>query len=1205
MTYTARFTRSLTVLLIVAMILSSLPLPIWRGLTVGSASIAGPIVNSWFEDLLAASPQAAAGSNPASPDVSSSTLPVTNTGTLHFSSAIDGDGDPATNPIEPFPVPVSRAGAADGSDFVRYAEINLAVEVQPDRTTQNPAGVNVQFHIWNDSRKVDLVRSARSDAWGAAFVQIMFDDLHLDGTFHYEISAPGYVSAPARTFHFDQNTYAYQTQFGAARLASRLEADGRLVLDIESDAVIDDTPTAVQLVGMRLVVTSTTPTEPQREMLPLLVARRLDDYHARAELYLDAGDYSIMATVLSGKIETYSKPILLHIDHVTPPPIASVESVSDPDEKGETLLAQYRTPDGNVALLRQPLEALSAVPPAPPPTSRTFNLTTRLGPFRWRTDTYTLKTETISDDGLKIATLEGFDYDPIARSYDLSIQSLHDKPIDDRLTVQVLGPNGVVIYTETAPVTLKPDEPLQYRITVPTDLGEPSGLRIILDDPLDMAWLVEKQQQLFIAAYHAYDKSFFKPNAFGAEISLKIIGINIATIGARCAEGMGCKNIDTGLLFQPDNWVVIVTDGVRNYLRDNWGAATIEKALADLALNGLPLGAFTSNVFVGVRGTVNLGAPRCSNPAAIQHIKDLFKSVGDNLHEASVSINFLVKSLAERLKRTGDLIDLPFPQVWFLAIRPSLMLAFKIDAGQSGDFAFYGEFQVRLEASFSLVLKPILIKDLLKKLSQLRILLDGIWETMEIFTLGSRLLMFADAVNELANIPCDPPPLEGHPDDRQDNPQNIYPNTPLGTSGQIQNIQQQIVTAQQLGLQRAETYWMLQLRHEELNAFQLDTTRRLSETAEMTAVYSNTYVYMQGLISGTIQPPAGQTITTALQTALISFTTGIANTSFDVQRQNLLDNLEFAEANYSALRGQELELQRELRLLEAKGGVGVLDSGLVTWALGALGSLGIRAVPIRIVPGATSSGLSGSRYVSPYEAPPVLIVPSGGLYRYGGSQQVQQWLEAYTASGGTLIVLSQAAGDDWNMLPGGQVRGLGYTEDILCKTDSVQAVNTSSWILGLSEQTPDIQIDGSFTSWPAEATIVLMRTTGTRLPAMIQYPYGNGQVIATAAYPDFYVNGLQSKDDILFARSLFGQAYLVSMGETIAATGTPGQPISMAVAITNTLGLTATQLTVWRDYYDDQIGASWRWAAHRPYESYASQRLPLTPTLPSGASRVV
>ncbi|CAG0937751.1 hypothetical protein TFLX_06705 [Thermoflexales bacterium] len=1200
MTYTSHFARSLTVLLIVAMILSTMPLPVWGSMASGHAPDARPIVNSSFEDLSAA---AVLQLDPN--DVGNSTLPVNNTGALHFSPAIDGDGDPATNPSEPLPVPVSRVGAADAGDFVRYATIDLAAEVRPDRATQNPAGVNVQFHIWNDSRKVDIVRSARSDAWGAAFVQIMFDDLHLDGTFYYEISAPGYTSAPVRTFRFDQNTYTYQVQFGAARLTSQVEADGRLVLNIESDAVIDDTPAAVQLVGVRLVVTSTTPTEPQREMLPLLVARRLDDHHARAELYLDAGDYSIMATVLSGKIEAYSKPILIHIDRVTPPPIASVESVSDPDEAGQTLLAQYRTPDGDVALLRQPLAALSAIPPEPPPASRTFNLTTRLGPFRWRTDTYTLKTETVSDDGLKIATLEGFDYDPIARSYDLSIQSLHEKPIDDRLTVQVLGPHGVVIYTETAPVSLKPDEPLKYRVTVPTDLGEPSGLRVILDDPLDMAWLVEKQQQLFIAAYHAYDKSLLRFNALGAELSLKIIGINIVTWGARCIVEMGCEDIETGLLFHPDDWKVIVTDGIRNYIRDNWGVGTIDQAVADLALKGLPLGAFTATIFVEARRFFTASPPACTNPAALQQAKELFKNLADSAHESSVAINFLAKKLTERLKRTGDLIDLPFPQLWFLAIRPALMLAFKIDAGQSGDFTLHAEFQVRLEASFSLILKPIPIKDLVKKLSQLRILMEGIWEGMEFITMGSRIIKMSLSAIELADTACNPSPPDGHPDDRQDNVQNIYPNTPLGVSGQIQNIQQQLATAQQLSLHRAETYWTLQLRQEELNAFQLDTTRRLSETAEITAVYSDTYLYMQGLISGTIQPPAGQTITTALQTALISFTTGIANTSIDVQRQNLLDNLEFAEANYNALRGQELELQRELRLLEAKGGIGVVDSGLVTWALGALGSLGIRAIPIQLVPGATSSSLSSSRYVSPYEAPPVLVVPSGGLYRYAGSQQVQHWLEAYTASGGVLIVLSQAAGDDWNMLPGGQVRGLGYLEDILCKIDSVQAVNTSPWILGLSKRTPDIQIDGSFTAWPTEATIVLMRTTGNRLPALIQYPYGNGQVIATSAYPDFYVNGMQSEDDVLFARSLFGQAYLVSTGETIAAAGTPNQPFSMAVAVTNTTGLTATQITVWGDYYNGRIGESWRWAAHQAYELRASQRLPLDPTLPSGASRVV
>ena len=130
-------------------------------------------------------------------------------------------------------------------------------------------------------------------------------------------------------------------------------------------------------------------------------------------------------------------------------------------------------------------------------------------------------------------------------------------------------------------------------------------------------------------------------------------------------------------------------------------------------------------------------------------------------------------------------------------------------------------------------------------------------------------------------------------------------------------------------------------------------------------------------------------------------------------------------------------------------GVGILDSGLVFDAIGAIGSLGIKARPVEIVAGTGTSRLAESRYVDPYQAPPVVIVPSGGLYRYQDSAQARAWLATYTAIGGTLVVLAQADSPDWELLPGGEVQGLGYFQDILCKDASVRIINASAWITGL------------------------------------------------------------------------------------------------------------------------------------------------------------
>ncbi|MCB0239024.1 MAG: hypothetical protein KDH08_10335, partial [Anaerolineae bacterium] len=112
-----------------------------------------------------------------------------------------------------------------------------------------------------------------------------------------------------RTFSFDQASYASDVWLGAARLTSLVETDGRLVVDVESDRVIDDSLLAVQLTAVRLLPTDSG--VPDKTLLPALAARRLDDHHARAEIYLEAGDYLLSATAASGIVEARSQPALV------------------------------------------------------------------------------------------------------------------------------------------------------------------------------------------------------------------------------------------------------------------------------------------------------------------------------------------------------------------------------------------------------------------------------------------------------------------------------------------------------------------------------------------------------------------------------------------------------------------------------------------------------------------------------------------------------------------------------------------------------------------------------------------------------------------------------------------------------------------------------------------------------------------------------
>ena len=103
-------------------------------------------------------------------------------GSLRFAAEVDADGDPATNPTRARGVPVARIGAMGSMLPVLYTSVVLAVEVIPTRQTRNPAGTRVTFRLRNEASQVDITRETTADAWGAAFVEIMLDDLHLAGT---------------------------------------------------------------------------------------------------------------------------------------------------------------------------------------------------------------------------------------------------------------------------------------------------------------------------------------------------------------------------------------------------------------------------------------------------------------------------------------------------------------------------------------------------------------------------------------------------------------------------------------------------------------------------------------------------------------------------------------------------------------------------------------------------------------------------------------------------------------------------------------------------------------------------------------------------------------------------------------------------------------------------------------------------------------
>jgi len=160
---------------------------------------------------------------------------------------------------------------------------------------------------------------------------------------------------------------------------------------------------------------------------------------------------------------------------------------------------------------------------------------------------------------------------------------------------------------------------------------------------------------------------------------------------------------------------------------------------------------------------------------------------------------------------------------------------------------------------------------------------------------------------------------------------------------------------------------------------------------------------------------------------------------------------------------------------------------------------------------------------------PILLVPTGGFYGLKNSESVKALLGEYVKNGGTLVILSQQHGYDWELLPTpidpetGErrpVTGYGYQEDQSCQFNSVY-VDTYHPILSVfSTSAANIGVDGYFSSYP-ENSIILLRRVSNGQPAMIMYPYGGGHVIATTMYTDFALShGQANQTEVNFIQNI-------------------------------------------------------------------------------------
>ncbi len=180
---------------------------------------------------------------------------------------------------------------------------------------------------------------------------------------------------------------------------------------------------------------------------------------------------------------------------------------------------------------------------------------------------------------------------------------------------------------------------------------------------------------------------------------------------------------------------------------------------------------------------------------------------------------------------------------------------------------------------------------------------------------------------------------------------------------------------------------------------------------------------------------------------------------------------------------------------------------------------------------------------------PVLFLPSGSLYGLDSSAMIQEKFADYVAQGGTLFVMAQQHGYEYNILPHNGTRalgGAGWQEDQSCLYNAASINEYHPVISGQPDPTLTVNIDGYFTSYPEDSTIILKRNKNS-MPAMLAYEYYNGTVIATSVYDDWaYLDGASTFQGELLVRDVMAWAVDPDNVDMVLATNSIDIPLNIS-----------------------------------------------------------
>ena len=127
----------------------------------------------------------------------------------------------------------------------------------------------------------------------------------------------------------------------------------------------------------------------------------------------------------------------------------------------------------------------------------------------------------------------------------------------------------------------------------------------------------------------------------------------------------------------------------------------------------------------------------------------------------------------------------------------------------------------------------------------------------------------------------------------------------------------------------------------------------------------------------------------------------------------------------------------------------------------------------------------------------VLIIPSGGFYGLDNLNILKAGLDEFVYNGGKVLCFTQQHGYEWGVLPtyyDDSIDGFGWVQDQECYRESVYLNEWHPVLAGQNELTPDIHVDGYFTTSPESSKVqgskvqgstVLLRRTKNGYPTMV------------------------------------------------------------------------------------------------------------------------